>query len=144
MQCGMGLQDARESAGCACAVYERDGTAGACLVVHVPHVPLLIHAAAPAYRCPFPHARRSCRPSLAAGWDGTSYHLLAALFHTHANRAEGRACHIFSPALPRCGYPRCRLGTEYLRDDFYRAACIWVSLTFMCFVPSTRAGAGLQ
>ncbi len=25
------------------------------------------------------------------------------------------------------------------KDDFRRAACIWTSLTFMCFVPSTRA-----
>ncbi len=26
-----------------------------------------------------------------------------------------------------------------LKDDFYRAACIWVSLTMMSYVPSMRA-----
>lgn len=61
---------------------------------------------------------------------------------THADCAAGHV--VLSSLLAALRLPRCRLGTEYLRDDFYRAACIWVSLTFMCFVPSTRAGAGLQ
>ncbi len=33
----------------------------------------------------------------------------------------------------------CRFRDVQGKDDFRRAACIWTSLTFMCFVPSTRA-----
>lgn len=32
-----------------------------------------------------------------------------------------------------------RFRNVLLKDDFYRAACIWVSLTMMSYVPSMRA-----